>query len=316
MNVDVCNYSFHFFFALVFGLTLSNRTILFDPHIFLVNMLLSSVYGLFVFAGIAASIPTPASLQSTPVPPDLVNPKSPAPEPITFEELKKRALHHEEIVVYGQGRAEIWQRSVYMAANAELLSHPGHDLPSISVEDIIAKSQNASLKSRSMEKRKGCSKLNIVYMNPTKTFLDWDQPISPIAHNAYASARVLIDKNHDLEQGVKVELKGGEVLIKDVFSMAQKIAYNYVWTTSDDSGLTYFVPAGFYGVVSSNARATRFSGKVKWGCVGEPEMEWGFQTDKYSDMYYGGMKWVEGSVGLCMSKNYPIPGCIGGQPIT
>lgn len=259
---------------------------------------------------------------ATPVPsfqpiasPHLNNPTSPAPEPIALSDLGTRTLHPEEVVVYGKDRAEIWQRSVYQSANAELWSHPGHNqswthIPTL--EDVDTKKYD----NKSSLKKRGCGTVSIVYQNPTQTFLDWDQPISPITHNPMSSAMVMVGKSYALAQGVTVTAGGDYKVIKDVFSVSASVAYSHTWTTTDTATLSYWVPMGYYGVVSSNAKTKRYSGTVKTGCVGDYWDEYSFSTDTYTDKSYNGMAWVDGVIGLCASKNYPIPGCIGGQPLS
>ncbi|EKD14160.1 uncharacterized protein L3040_007839 [Drepanopeziza brunnea f. sp. 'multigermtubi'] len=220
----------------------------------------------------------------------------------------KRTLAHDEVIVYGQGKASVIKRAEFddYLAQKDLLAAPDA-LPA----DILAKRyEGNTTESHQIPVSPGCTEHVVFTPGPVLRFIGPDVPMSSVLRAEYADAFLAVSEGYSIANtfGATGTLETS-LLIKGL-SIALTVSFTKTWTTSYSSEFRFIVPEGIYAGVVSNPVTTRYTGSVDVGCIGAQRRE-SWQADTYTDKGYGGLAWVEGIIGICTSTTYPVHKCIG-----
>ncbi|RKF71481.1 putative celp0028 effector like protein [Golovinomyces cichoracearum] len=217
---------------------------------------------------------------------------------------KKSLLSADDLVFFNKdGRAEIVNREKYMAQmrKTPIATQEQHYNNETESEDDIMKSSI----------RKPCTEYNVFTMKRAEEFVDWDVIMSGVVlAPPNRTASISISESYRISNKINVPAGIRGKIIEKFLTKALKIGFDNVWTTTKNTGFTFTIPPGKYGAVVSNPLTTRHSGYLDSGCIGSSERT-EFSSDSYSSKNFEGLSWVEGVIGLCVGKTFPLPRCIG-----
>lgn len=226
-----------------------------------------------------------------------------------------RALGEHDIIIFGNGRMEVWNKTSY-----NLLSAPHNPIfnltsppPTGTFNGTFGHHHNGTMGDHNRTEvavSKRCSKETIWHLDPVSTFLNWDVIMSSVVNAGANDATVAVTSGYSITNSLGVSSTTELSLVKDFLSTSFTIDYEQSWQSSYSAGYTFTVPAGKYGAVVSNPMTTRHSGSVDVGCVGAAVTST-FQSDSYSSKSYGDLAWVTGTISLCTSDSYPMKMCNG-----
>lgn len=159
--------------------------------------------------------------------------------------------------------------------------------------------------------RKRCVEHHVFTMKPVERFVDWDVLMfGVVLAPPNKTASVNIGEGYRVTNKISVPASMKGKIIETFLSKAFKIGFDEVWGTTRGTGFTFNVPPGHFGAIVSNPLTTRHSGYLDSGCIGSSERT-EFSSDTYTSKEYEGLSWVEGVIGLCVGKTFPLPRCIG-----
>ncbi|KAH7409022.1 hypothetical protein BKA64DRAFT_664003 [Cadophora sp. MPI-SDFR-AT-0126] len=217
-----------------------------------------------------------------------------------------RTLNPDEIIVYGEGRVEIMNKTAFTALQSgATIGRPAPIHP-----DLVSGSGSTNTTSSASILNKRCDSITVFTPNPVQTFLDWDVLMSSVIHATGDSATVSVTQGYSIANSVTVTA-GLSAAIPETFLTASfGISYAETWTSTYSAAYTFGVPDGKYGAVVSNPWATRHSGFVDTGCVGSASRAY-YQGDSYTSKASGGLSWVDGTISLCTGDEFPLKRCLG-----
>ncbi|TQS34245.1 hypothetical protein Golomagni_05379 [Golovinomyces magnicellulatus] len=159
--------------------------------------------------------------------------------------------------------------------------------------------------------RKRCVQHQVVTMKPVERFVDWDVLMSGvILAPPNRTASVNVGEGYRMTNKLNVPASISRKFIETFLSKALKVGFDDVWTTTSGTGFAFTIPPGYFGAIVSNPMTTRYSGYLDSGCIGSSERT-EFSSDTYTSQDFEGLSWVEGVIGLCVGKTFPLPRCIG-----
>jgi hypothetical protein len=163
---------------------------------------------------------------------------------------------------------------------------------------------------RATNKRlQACDQSIEIQVTSDDTFVYWDVAISPVVSAAGGGFTVSVEAGYSLSNSVGVT-NGVSAGVEGFLSSSLLIDFSETRTTTQASSLVYDVLEGQFGVVVSQPRIRRVQGNLLTGCPNSPTAE-PFSSSQYFSQQFGGLSWVEGTIRLCNSTEYPIPYCIG-----
>ncbi|RKF77905.1 putative celp0028 effector like protein [Golovinomyces cichoracearum] len=217
---------------------------------------------------------------------------------------KKSLLSADDFVFSNKdGRAETVDREKYMAQmrRIPIATQEQHYNNKTESEDDMKKSSI----------RKPCTEYNVFTMKRVEKFVDWDVIMSGVVlAPPNRTASISISESYRISNKINVPVGIRGKIVEKFLSKALKIGLDNVWTTTKNTGFAFQIPPGKYGAVVSNPLTTRHSGYLDSGCIGSSERT-EFSSDSYSSKDFEGLSWVEGVIGLCVGKTFPLPRCIG-----
>ncbi|KAK0109528.1 hypothetical protein ONS95_002216 [Cadophora gregata] len=215
-----------------------------------------------------------------------------------------RTLNPDEIIVYGEGRVEIMNKTAWESLqNGAMIGRPAAIHP-----DLVSGTGPVNSTASTLNKR--CDSITVFTPNPVQTFLDWDVLMSSVIHATGDSATVSVTEGYSISNSVSVTA-GLSAAIPETFLTASfGISYSETWSSTYSAAYTFGVPDGKYGAVVSNPWTTRHSGFVDSGCVGSASRAF-YQADSYTSKASGGLSWVDGTISLCTGDEFPLKRCLG-----
>ncbi|RDW78379.1 hypothetical protein BP5796_06231 [Coleophoma crateriformis] len=223
-------------------------------------------------------------------------------------------LGPDDILVYGQGRMEVMNRTYY-----ESIKHQHFELttdtPS-SINGTVVPYSNATgavanAKREALAQRDDCQWHEVYTINPTEKFLNWDVPMSSVVHATGNSLTVAVTEGYSIANSISVGASAAYTPIEKILTLTLSIDYTRSWTSTYSAAYSFGVPFGKYAAVVSNPSTTRVSGKVDYGCVGNPSESYEFHADSYTSHGYSNLNWVDGTISLCTGDTWPLHMCLG-----
>lgn len=203
-----------------------------------------------------------------------------------------RALTVDELLVVVDGQVQVVNKADYMANKAFK--------PSSNTTD-----------SATPLTRRDCTSRDIVYNDPVQTFLNWDVPMSSVIKAGTEDASVAVTAGYEISNSLTISAGLSSSFFDEMLGVSFGVEASQSWTSSYAAAYTFPVPAGYYGAVVSNPYTTRHSGYVMSGCPGDEGSKTTYVSDSYASKAYGGLSWVDGTIGICIGKEYPLKNCIG-----
>lgn len=159
--------------------------------------------------------------------------------------------------------------------------------------------------------QKRCKRQKVFTMKPAETYVNWDVAMSGVIRAPpHSNATINVASGYWIGNSLSVSIPATLDIIKEFLSASLGISYGRTWTTTYSAGYTFLIPAGKYGAIVSNPIATRHSGYVDLGCLGNSKRV-EFSGESYRSKSYSDMAWVDGIIGLCLGDTYPLPRCTG-----
>lgn len=217
---------------------------------------------------------------------------------ITASAIIPRALTVDELLVVVDGQVQVVNKADYMADKA---IKPTANI----TESVSARDNTTPLTKRD------CKSRDIVYNNPVQNFLNWDVAMSSVIKAGTQDASVAVTAGYEISNSLTVSAGMSSMFFEEMLGFSFGIEASQSWTSSYAAAYTFPVPAGYYGAVVSNPSTTRHSGYVMSGCVGDEGSKTTYLSDSYTSKAYGGLSWVDGTIGICIGKEYPLKNCIG-----
>lgn len=135
--------------------------------------------------------------------------------------------------------------------------------------------------------------------------------MSSVIRAGTEDASVAVTAGYQISNSLTVSAGLSSSFFEGMLGVSFGIQASQSWTSSYAAAYTFPVPAGYYGAVVSNPYTARHTGYVMSGCVGDVGTKTTYVSDSYSSKAYGGLSWVDGTIGICIGKEYPIKNCIG-----
>ncbi|RKF61349.1 putative celp0028 effector like protein [Erysiphe neolycopersici] len=215
-------------------------------------------------------------------------------------------LNADEVILYNsEGRIEIVPRS-------ESLHYLG-DLPVAKAEQRYANFTVAVEEDKNTGNKiqKRCKRQKVFTMKPVETYVNWDVAMSGVIRAPpHARATILVGSGYRISNSLSVNSPISLDVVQKYLTHSLGISYSKSWTTLYSSGYSFGVPPGKYGAIVSNPIATRHSGYMDIGCLGDSKRV-EFSGESYQSKGYSGLTWVDGIIGLCVGDTYPLPRCFG-----
>ncbi|KAI6248624.1 hypothetical protein HI914_03311 [Erysiphe necator] len=218
----------------------------------------------------------------------------------------KHILDANDVIVFdSKGRVEVVTRS-------ESLKIIG-DVPVAKAEqrytNFTLETEERMQTEHKIEKR--CKNQAVFTMKPAETYVNWDVVMSGVVRAPpHSSASINVGSGYWISNSLSVSIPWTFDVVKDYLSSTMGLSYGRSWTTTYSSGYTFMIPPGKYGAIVSNPIATRHSGHMDLGCIGNSKRV-EFSGESYRTKSYSDMTWVEGIIGLCLGDTYPLPRCLG-----
>ncbi|POS87015.1 hypothetical protein EPUL_003606, partial [Erysiphe pulchra] len=215
-------------------------------------------------------------------------------------------LSADEVILYNsEGRVEVVPRS-------ESLKYTG-GLPVAKAEqryaNFVANADEETNTGNKIEKR--CRRQKVFTMKPAETYVNWDVAMSGVIRAPpHSNASINVASGYWIGNSLSVSIPSAVDVVKDFLTTTLGISYGRTWTTTYSAGYTFVIPAGKYGAIVSNPVATRHTGHMDLGCLGNSKRT-EFSWESYESKSHSGMAWVDGIIGLCLGDTYPLPRCLG-----
>ncbi|KAI9046861.1 hypothetical protein LZ554_008940 [Drepanopeziza brunnea f. sp. 'monogermtubi'] len=222
--------------------------------------------------------------------------------------LKPRLLKPDEVIVYGaNGRHEVVLRADYHAELARTNTFIGRPQAYEADHPVVAGPAEAGA---NLDKR-DCNKEDILIRYPDLDFLDWDVPMSAAAHaTGEGVLQISVTAGYSVSDSISVSASADIPVVAEFLSASVGISYTQEWTSDYAAAYQGDVPHGKWGMMVSNPRVLRRSGLLMRGCIGhQTGSNW--TADQHFSNDQQGLSWVQGSISVCVSDDYPIKRCLG-----
>ena len=146
----------------------------------------------------------------------------------------------------------------------------------------------------------------------TQVFVDWDVQMSPVVEAVTSGGMdIWVVSGYSVSNSVSVSAGVDATAVAQQLHALFNIEYSKTWTTQTMVEIKGTVPDGYSGVMITRPWKTRKYGRTLKGCVGSMTQTGTFMADSYSDGSYSGLKWISGTISMCVKKEFPLTRCEG-----
>lgn len=171
---------------------------------------------------------------------------------------------------------------------------------------FTAPPQNTSSVAAKERRGPGCNRSNVIVVDKTEDFVDWDVQMSPVTCASQVNMTIAITSGYTVTNTVGVSAGLDIGLVKDLLKTSIGINYSRSWTSGTMITTTGTVPANQCGAMIDMPNVTRRYGRVLRGCPGSYTQIGTFMADSHAEANYNGVHWVSGAISIC-SKPQSFP---------